>query len=116
MSSEALHFKWRPKTLEELAGNKESVAMVQGIMDREFESIPRTWLFLGESGTGKTTIARIIKTMLGCSDADFHEFNSANTRGIDTIREIANTSRLSAMKGTVKVYLLDEFINTTLTS
>lgn len=107
--SQALHHKHRPKTFDEVLGNKEGIAMSESLLSREFDAIPRSWLFVGESGTGKTTMIRIIKDMLGCSDADYHEYNSANTRGIDSIREIASNSRLSAMQGTVKVYLLDEF-------
>ncbi len=109
MSSNALHFKYRPKTFDEVAGNESSIEMIKSILERDFEQIPRTWLFTGESGCGKTTVARILKTELGCSDLDFHEYNASNTRGIDTIREITNISRLSPMKGKIKIYLLDEF-------
>jgi DNA polymerase-3 subunit gamma/tau len=36
------------------------------------------------------------------------EYNMANTRGIDTIREIITQSVFSPMSGTVKIYLIDE--------
>lgn len=106
---QALHFKWRPKTFDEVIGNPEAVAVASSILERDYMAIPRTWLFTGESGTGKTTMVRIIKDMLECSDADFHEFDSGTTRGIDTIREVKRASRLGAMDGTVKIYFFDEF-------
>lgn len=109
MTSEALHFRFRPDNFDEMVGNESSIEMVKAILDRELEAIPRTWLFTGESGTGKTTIARIMRKWLNCSNADFHEFNSSNTRGIDTIREISTKARLAAMDGDIKIYLLDEF-------
>lgn len=109
MTSEALHFQYRPLTFDEMAGNEASIDMVRTILERGIESVPRTWLFTGESGTGKTTMARIIKSELDCSDTDFHEFNSSNTRGIDTIREISTVARLAPMDGSVKIFLLDEF-------
>ncbi len=105
----ALHFKYRPQTFDELAGNESAIDMIISILDREdFNAIPRTWLLTGESGTGKTTVARIMKTELKCSNADFHEFNASNTRGIDTIREISSIARLAPMDSDCKIFLLDE--------
>jgi len=107
--SGSLPLKYRPDDFEFVYGNKHAVDQVQSILKRDINSIPKSWLFTGGSGCGKTTMVRIIKEKLGCSDANFHEFNSANTNGIDTIREITANSRMSAMGGGCKVFLLDEF-------
>jgi DNA polymerase-3 subunit gamma/tau len=69
---------------------------------------PHVYLLQGPSGCGKTTIGRILSTMLNCSEMDFREYNSSNTRGIDTIREISQNAYYAPTDGSVKVYLLDE--------
>lgn len=103
----ALHLKYRPKTFSEIIGNKSTVASLESVITRDKNEI-RSFLLRGPSGTGKTTIARIIGTELECSDRDFKEYNAANTRGIDTIRDISSTAFLAPMKGKIKIYLLDE--------
>jgi DNA polymerase III gamma/tau subunit len=69
---------------------------------------PKTVLFTGPSGCGKTTLARICATMVGCDLGSIQEYNSANTRGIDSIREINENMQYAPMVGSVKVYILDE--------
>lgn len=106
--SSPLHIKHRPSYLDEIIGNKETVSMIKSILNRELNEMPHAFLFTGPAGCGKTTIGRIIKCELGCSTADYHEFNSSDTRGIDTIREIQQRSKFAPVNGDVKVYLLDE--------
>jgi len=106
--SQALHLKHRPQEFDQMAGNETSIEMLCSVLDRDYEKIPRSLLFTGESGTGKTTIVRIVKEELACSDADFHLFNTSNTRGIDTIREMQKLSRLAPMDGDLKIFFLEE--------
>src|SRR3972149_7378310 len=101
-----LHLDYRPRTLGEFFGNvavKESLTSIFNRKDR-----PHAYLFTGPSGTGKTSLARILKLMLDCSDFDYKEYNAANTRGIDTVRDIIDNSKFAPMKGETKVSLLDE--------
>jgi len=102
----SLYQTHRPTTLDEVVGNKSIKESLESVLSREDK--PHAFLFTGPSGTGKTTFSRIIKDMLECSEEDFYEYNSANTRGIDTIREIAQNCHYSALISKVKVYLLDE--------
>lgn len=106
--SEPLHILYRPQKLAELCGNDPAKATVQSFLSRDLKDIPHSWLFSGPSGTGKTTLARIIANELGCSPLDFQEFNSSSMRGIDTIRELEQKCKLAPMNGKIKVYLFDE--------
>lgn len=102
----SLYLKYRPTSLDEIFGNeivKESlIKALQG------KDCPHAFLLHGFKGCGKTTIGRIIAKELNCSESDFHELDSADFRGIDTIREIRKRCQLMAMQGDVIVWLLDE--------
>jgi|GEM_PF-484384 len=56
-----------------------------------------------------TTFARIIGKLLKVDGSDFIEYNSAETRGIDAVREIDQNCRYAPLDGNFKIYLLDEF-------
>jgi DNA polymerase III gamma/tau subunit len=71
-------------------------------------TLPHSILITGPSGCGKTSLARIIKTRLGCSDMDFEEINAAEKRGIDDIRAIQRVMGYHPAAGPVRVWLIDE--------
>ncbi len=102
-----LHIDYRPKTLKEVEGNRSTVEAMQAILSRE-KDLPHAFLFHGGSGCGKTTLGRIVANELGCAQADMREVDVADFRGIDTIRDIRQQSRLKPMAGPVRVWLLDE--------
>lgn len=105
-----LYQKHRPKTFTDIIGNESTVLSLQSIVERKKEDRPQVYLFSGSTGCGKTTIARILATEMGCSctESDFNEINSANNRGIDTAREITRAIRYKPLSGQIKIYLFDE--------
>lgn len=105
-SEQPFHNKYRPKSFEEFLGNEPMVKSLKSLLEKKGH--PHTYLFIGPSGTGKTTLARIIDKELGCHDIEFFELDTANTRGIDTIREVIESSLYVPTMGKVKVYLFDE--------
>jgi DNA polymerase-3 subunit gamma/tau len=102
-----LNVLYRPMALDELMGNEAAVESLRSVLGRE-KDVPGSYFFTGLPGGGKTTLAYVIKEELSISDMDFYEYNSANTRGIDTIRDIASYMKTAPMNGDRKLYLLDE--------
>lgn len=96
--------KYRPKTLQEVYGNVGTVDGLKNILAKT--SKPHTYLFVGNSGCGKTTLARIMATELKCTEVI--EINGANNRSIDDVRQIASEAVLSPLSGGNRMYILDE--------
>ena len=102
-----LHVDYRPETLDEFYGNDALVDALRLLLDRK-EDIPSSFLFTGMPGAGKTTLAWIVKNALGVHNDDFYEYNTANTRGIDTIRDVIQDSFYAPARGDKKIYFFDE--------
>lgn len=102
-----LYLKYRPKSLAEFVGNENVVAVLKTLFLKKSE-FPSVILLSGSSGCGKTTLARIVKSELNVEDSDFTELNAANTRGIDTIREVIEICNYSTFSGGNRLFLLDE--------
>jgi DNA polymerase III gamma/tau subunit len=101
-----LYQKHRPTDLDQIIGNNDTVKALKAIIRKQ--DPPHAYPFHGSSGCGKTTIARIIATELGCIGSDFREKNTADFRGIDTIREIIHQSQFKPIEGNFRGWLLDE--------
>lgn len=102
---QSLIIKYRPDSFKNFLGNKATVKSLKAVLDK---NRVKAFLFYGSSGTGKTTLARIIKNYLGCSDKDFYEHDMAKAGGVDVIRDIITECRYAPIHGDYKIYLLDE--------
>lgn len=113
MANGPLHISCRPRSLDQFFGNKAVVESLRSVLNKDVEQMPRCFLFHGPSGCGKTTLVRIVKNELKIHDSDFMEINTAESRGIDTMREIISTAPYSPLNGPFKMYMLDECHMTT---
>jgi DNA polymerase-3 subunit gamma/tau len=97
-----LYLKYRPNTLDEMYGNEN---IKQYWLNIKKEDVPHAIMFHGESGCGKTTLARIIANMLGCVGDDLRE---GAYRGIDAVREIRSKTQFKPLHGPCQVWIMDE--------
>ncbi len=123
----ALYRKYRPKTLDEVFGQKYIVEIVKNsILNNRFM---HAYLFSGPRGTGKTTIAKLIAKTVNCSNLDgfnpcdkcnscnlfndknnpdIIEIDAASNNGVDEIRFIRDSVVLMPSISKYKVYIIDE--------
>lgn len=125
--SQSLAVKYRPKTIEDVLGQQNAVSYINRMITSKNGKTPAALLLSGDTGVGKTTLSRIIGRYLNCdkgngcgkcsscklmdnnpeSHRDFLDVNAADTRGIDDIRELVETSRYSPTFKK-RIILLDE--------
>ncbi len=102
----SLYHKHRPSKLEEIIGNESVVNAISKMITKK--EVPHALLFTGDTGCGKTTMARIIAAELGSKGSDLKEVDSADFRGIDTVREIRKQARFLPIESNCKVWIIDE--------
>lgn len=118
--------KWRPQRFRQVVGQ----APVTELLRRQVQRgrVAHAYLLGGPSGTGKTTVARILSAAVNCpalrggepcgkcpscrlvrdvAHWDVIETNGASNRGIEDTRSLVSRSYLAPM-GARKVYLVDE--------
>lgn len=101
-----LQDKYRPKSFDDVIGNSETIKSIKNNFDKE--SFSKALLFVGPTGVGKTTVARIIKNHLKVADSDFHELDTSTDRGIGFVRSLKETIHYAPNLGNLKIYYLDE--------
>jgi DNA polymerase III delta prime subunit len=127
-SRQSLAVKYRPKSLDQLIGQEEIVSLLKG----QFKSgTNQSFLLSGPTGCGKTSLARILAHYLNCENFDaetaqvcgvceyctnvlkhdryggVEEINFSDTRGIDTVRAIIESTSYASEYNT-HVFICDE--------
>ena len=94
--------KYRSKDLSEYVGNEHIKTQIQKYLDQDDI---QNFIFYGPSGTGKTTLAKIIVNNLEC---DYLYVNASDERGIETIRDKVTSFSSTISFKKIKVVILDE--------
>ena len=127
MSYQVLARKWRPQLFEEVVGQKHVVKTLQNAISSN--RIAHAFLFSGQRGVGKTSIARILAKALNCQEGptpqpcgqctsckeiaegnaiDVLEIDGASNTGVDDIRELRESVKYVPSGNRYKIYIIDE--------
>jgi DNA polymerase-3 subunit gamma/tau len=124
--------KYRPQTFAELIGQDAMVKTLANAIARD--RIAHAFLLTGVRGVGKTSTARLIAKALNCIGPDGQggptitpcgecepcraiaegrhidviEIDAASHNGVDSIREMTDAVRYSAVSARYKMYIIDE--------
>ena len=97
--------KYRPKVLDNVIGQNSVVKTLKTKFNNN--TLPHAMIFHGPSGVGKTTLARVVASLLDAPDV--LEIDGASYTGVDDMRDIANYLKYPSLQGNKRKFLiLDE--------
>jgi DNA polymerase-3 subunit gamma/tau len=119
--------KYRPQSFGELIGQEHVRTTIENAISQK--RIAHGYIFSGQRGTGKTTVARILGRCLNCIQGptitpcgvcascveitggnalDVIEIDAASNRGINEMRELRENIRYRPARDRYKVFIIDE--------
>ena len=106
MAHQSLYRIHRPATFAEVIGQEQVTKPLEDAI--KAEKIGHAYLFAGTRGLGKTSIARIFASEIGCNESDLYEIDAASNNSVEDIRALTEGVYTLPFKSPYKVYLLDE--------
>ena len=112
----ALYRKYRPTKLADVIGQPQVTDILAAMA--KTGQFAHSYLFTGQRGTGKTTVARILAHLINQLDykdgavsqhVDIIEIDAASNNSVDDIRNLRDSINLVPMQCPYKVYIIDEF-------
>jgi DNA polymerase III subunit gamma/tau len=120
--------KYRPQTLSDVVNQEHVKTTLENAIEQR--RIAHGYIFSGQRGTGKTTIARILARCVNCipngptnkpcgvcascieiaegNAPDVIEIDAASNRGINEMRELRENVRYRPVRDRYKVFIIDE--------
>ncbi|MBS4275330.1 DNA polymerase III, gamma and tau subunits [Campylobacter vulpis] len=124
---QALAIKYRPKTFDELIGQKAVSASLEYALNSK--RLAHAYLFSGLRGSGKTSSARIFSRALVCDEGpnatpcgvckqcvaalegkhiDIIEMDAASNRGLEDIQSLIEQTKYAPSMARFKIFIIDE--------
>jgi len=106
MAHQSLYRIHRPSSFKDVVGQEQVTKPLEEAV--KSKKIGHAYLFAGSRGLGKTSIARIFASAIGCNERDLNEIDAASNNTVEDIRALTEGVYTLPFESPYKVYLLDE--------